>query len=127
MSHKFDGTWSNHSIAINGLPPNPPGSRDDYHLVIGDNGVVDPQLSDIDGRAVRSGTATARTIDVYTVDGHHYFGHLIKHQVVNGQSVFMVMAGRFGLGTPPPLRDKATGKAPKTNAQDEGTWVITKP
>lgn len=125
MSHKFDGTWSHFKISVAGMPQNAMTPGVDFVLVINDAGTIVAGQSTVDGVEVQSGTATANTIDLNTSE-RRYFGRLLKNKVVNGQSVYMVIAGRFRRLTAVPLKDKAKQKAEEVS-QNEGDWVITKP
>src|SRR6185295_18581993 len=115
-------------VAENGLPPNAPGPLADFSVAISNGGTIDPQVSIVDGKSVVSGTATANTIDVLTVDGKRYFGHLVHTGVTGGQPV-LTLAGRFGPSTNAANETAEKGKKAKSPKllQEEGTWVASKP
>lgn len=129
MSHKFEGTWNYYQIAETGFNPGRPEREGDFVLIIADNGTIDPRRSTVDGRTVVSGTATNTTVEIIAV-GRKYHGHIIKETILGGYSAF-VLAGRHkdvatGL-RPTDGSERITKKGDKATAQDEGTWVLTKP
>lgn len=125
MSHRFDGTWTYYQIAETGFNPGPPSREGDFVLVIDDTGKVDAPRSNVDGRKVLSGKASVKTLEI-VAEGRKYYGHIIKEIISSSQSI-LVMAGRHKDVQAVPSNSKASGKGAKTNAQDEGTWVLTKP
>lgn len=115
--HKFDGEWTYFEAPV-GQPPR----RDEkMKLVIPENGTVDDTQSKHKGKKLK-GNATDKTITLYRgepQDKRDYFGVLLFDMLGSEQ---MVIVGNWKNNPEP-------GPEPQIAAlaQNEGTWIITKP
>lgn len=130
--HKFDGRWSHFKLSDR-FPPGVPIAADPFDLKIPNAATGNLAAnSTVEGKPV-SGKASVdeKRLDLLRVEEGNertYVGHFVKRLTVNG-SEMLVIVGRYK-DCPVPIKRKGTKKGKKvkdTEAQDEGTWVITKP
>ena len=120
MPHKFSGTWR--YFEISGLTATTPSQRDDMVLDIADNGKVEEDKSSQGDFNRVDGTAGDKTLELVGVDDGHgvtrrLHGKAVFEKTINGE-LHAVIVGRY---TNDPSVD------PTAAAQNEGTWVISKP
>lgn len=133
--HKFDGRWSHFKLS-DSFPPGVPEPADPFDLKI-PNATTGNLGADstVEGKPV-SGKASVdeKRLDLLRVEPGNertYVGHFIKRFVVN-ETETLVIVGRYKDNAVPieakgSKKDKKVEKAEEAQAQDEGTWIITKP
>jgi hypothetical protein len=118
--HKFDGEWSYFEVDDDNFPPNPIKKDGKMKFNIPDDQTGKIEAGSVHGNGVLTGNASkdAKKITFNEVDNVKGRNRDYEGELLIEVGDVMVIVGRF---------NKHMVRGKRTEGQEDGTWVITKP